>query len=172
MPVAVNKLKWQFFTHYPYLITRGHLNNFYRDKDHREFCSFPASEKDTPMTLCVKAIIITKEAYDFYWTKLSKKLDTPSYPFYYLMDPVDLICNITVIGGSYASFNNISLQWSNKEQIWKLPEYTDKNPLFAVHGTLTIQTDGEYLCCWVGAIGPRDLRLELAKASTTVTHDC
>lgn len=144
----------EILTEYPYIISRGHLNNYFREHKDRSLANFQETEKDTCLMLCLRAVALTKSAYDVYWARFSKRV-TSSYCFS-IEEKIDLISSVCVKGGTFAKINSIDMKWIEDEQVWK-PLCCDAYFVLAAE-PLCIHTDGDYVYCNLGIISSTDLR--------------
>lgn len=144
-------------THYPYIVTSGHLNNYYgRHMD--GFNKFPTTKDDSPEYLCLRAIILSKSSSDIYWTYLSKKIERRSGC--HLEWTCELLCDIQVKGGSYAKLGDRDLHWDEGIKRWTLPDITKENPLFrCMDYGLYLETDGDYIWCLGGVFAEPNIRM-------------
>ena len=140
---------------YPYPITRGLLNNRFRQCGERSLSNFATTRGDDAVTLCIKALFLTEEKYDVYWSQYQIEKGNGRSRFH--LPCADLICEIEILGGTYARIEDYDMIWNSEKQAWCFPELTVNNPFFTVAmiHILRLETDGKGLRCLVGILASK-----------------
>jgi hypothetical protein len=168
MAVRFNKIRRYLSTEYPFIISPGHIYNTFRETPTETFSTLTKIDASTdPILLGMMVSSFTNYEYEIYWIKYFKRLDKTKH--FYFPD-IDLVCNIVVRGGTYASFNQTPLKWVEEDQVWKLEQFSKEDPLFVAGRLMSLITDGDFIYCTIGLVAKN--RVEYLEQAAILIPEC
>ncbi len=155
---------------YPIKVSEGHLLNL-RILKPESVVKVPAY--DTPLLSCLLYASIhfytnrggtnRNPAYDIYWGQQSLTIcDGGTVE---LARGFDLLCDIQIRGGTFASMGTREFSWDPILTRWTIPVLSQKTPLFLLGKEgAKIKMDGEAVYARVGIVGNNKLRSEINRS--------